>query len=207
MSLGKMITRIHRETRRDGLTADIRDYVETAIDYYKTERLWFNEQESTANVSTGQVSVSFPTNFTQIDELILVDGDTRYGDEAGFHRVPWQTVAEWEEDDTGQPYVWAVFDEQIFFRPIPDKAYELRASGVREFTEVSASASTGATNAWMTDGEALIRSHVKADLYEHVLRNQGMADRMRIAAQREYSRLKDRTTKAISTGRVKKTRF
>jgi hypothetical protein len=112
---------------------------------------------------SSQEVIALPTDWIEVDHLRLeIDQD----------REPLKEVSyDWIEDrqrgqpNTGEPVRFAIQNRQLRFYPIPDKSYTLVMSFHFEMTNVSASASDAATNAWMDEGEELIRKHAMGDLY------------------------------------------
>lgn len=199
-----MISRISRELRRDGLTADIKDQIISAIDFYKEDRFWFNEGEATAQTTTGVATYAYPTSFIEIDNVILEDS-AGYRDRLELDH--WSDIDDEDTVNNSFPCCYAVFADQIQMRPPPDRILTIKVSGHKDLTEVSASASDGATNAWMTHGETLIRSRAKSQLFAHRLRNERQAIVMRASERSALSTLKGQTVRKTSAGRVKKTKF
>lgn len=203
-TFGTMISRITREMRRDNLTADIKDQIASAIDHYREKRFWFNEGEATAQTTTGIAVYAFPTKFIELDNVILEDT-------AGY-RYPlkpehWSVVDNEDTVNNSFPCSYASFSEQIYLRPPPDRILTIKVSGLKDLTEVSASAADNATNAWMVEGETLIRSRAKSQLFLHKLRNEQQAAAMRVAETDAFNSLSGHTVRKTTTGRVKKTQF
>lgn len=204
-TLGTMITRIEREIKRDGITADIRDAIVDAIDSYESERFYFNEGSAKAvTTASSPFLSSVPGNIISIDSLTM--------DFSGS-RIPLRhsDAVEIDEIDdgvaVGQPTDWGYYKDMIRFYPTPDVAYTAHIKGQIELIEVSASASTGATNAWVTDAEAMIRAKAKAIIFLHRLRNEQQSFFMEGAAEAARRRLLNKTYEKLATGRITKTDF
>lgn len=194
-------TRIRTELKRDGHTAEIKDAIASAVEFYQPERFHFNEEEATAAISTGSTSIALPTGLIEMDELQLQDGDNRYGEENGFNRFSWQELDIEELQTNSQPTAWTIYRDQIEFRPPSNKEYTLKASYHKRI-ELSASSTSTLSNAWTTVAEGMIRAKAKEEIFRHILRNEIMAARMERETQRQYDRLKDQADSKISTGRV-----
>lgn len=203
---GRMQSRIRRELRRDGLTADIRHAIASAIEYYESERFWFNEGEATAQTTDGMESIAFTTDFIQVDRLEASGSSTTTYD---LIAIPFDDLRDVQQDDstTSEPDFYALFQNRIYLDPPAIANLELRAYGLKKLTEVSASASSGATNDWMTTAEALIRQRAKADVFDNVIRNEGQGNRMRALEMQEYRKLKGESGQRMGRGRVRKTTF
>jgi len=201
-----MITRIEREIKRDGLTADIKDSILTSIAHYESRRLDFNEDDATAQAGTGSESLSFPTNFLEVDRLEASSSATDRYDlmVEGFDAIR-DSVR--DADGNSVPDKYAYYQDRFYFDAKLDKVYEFRAWGLRKLSEISASSTTTDTNAWMTTGEALVRSEAKSRIFRHVLRNTDEALTMEREAVKELAELKRKATKKASTNKVQKTYF
>lgn len=204
-TLGTMITRIEREISRDGLTADIRDSILSSIKFHESKRFDFNEEDATAQAGTGSISLSFPTDFIEVDRLEVSSSAT---DMFELIKEDFGIVRDSVQDSDGnsEPSRYSHFQTRFYFNAKLDRVYEFRAWGLKKLTEISASSTTTDTNAWMTDGEALIRAETKKRLFRGVLRNEEQAKIEDVEAVREAAELRRKTVKR-NTSRVQKTQF
>ena len=204
-TFGTMVARINREIRRDGLTADVKDAIVDAIHYYEGERFSFNETSAVVvTTASSPYLSSLPSGLIQLDEVEIDQGGSRH------HLDPWpyeRLTAADNGNSTGPPYQYALYQGNMRLYPVPDQAYSIHLSYQVELSEVSASASAGATNAWMTDAEALIRSRAKALVFAHRLRNTKEAAVMENVANGELQKIKQRDRGRVAHGKVVKTRF
>lgn len=205
-NLGSMITRIHREMKRDGLTAEVRDAIITAIEFHKDDRFAFNEDDATAGASSGASSIAFPTNFLHVDlvEMSSTATDRFELDPDEFDEIRRATI---DAAPAVQPSKYSVFQDRINFNSSLDRDYEIKVFGHAHLTEISSSSTTTDTNAWMVEGEELIRNHAKGLVYDDVLRNANMATASFNKALLARRKLENRYTLKVSTGQVSKTAF
>lgn len=201
-----MIKRISREARKDGSTADIKASIDAAIDHYSPERFWFNEEETTTSIGTGAVSFAYPATFTNIDSLEISSTST---DRIELLSRSIKEVRRNNRTPTtlGVPEKYATYRENIFITPSPERVYEVNILGQVELTGVSASASDNATNAWMVEGERMIREKAKSFMWASIWRNQSQAAIAEARAERAKRKLKGETDDKISSGRVERSRF
>lgn len=75
----------------------------------------------------------------------------------------------------GEPTMFAVQAGVIRLFRVPDIAYTVRLDGLSRLSTLSADTDT---NAWMTEGERLIRTLAKAILLDEVIVDPANADRM-----------------------------
>lgn len=198
-----MINRISGELRRDGLTADIRNSIATAVDFYKDERFWFNEAEATAQMTVGTDVYALPSDYLELDELHMED---TAGQKYRLTQVTYEDIVRVDTQNNGWPAYYTVYRDQLYVRPPTNQSLIMRMGYMKDI-ELSASSTTTTSNAWTTDAEELIRCHAKADIWEHRLRKQVEADRMMMKARRAWQRLKGRAIKHSSSGTLKKTQF
>jgi hypothetical protein len=199
---GTMEARIRREMNRDGLTSEIRDQIASAINFYESDRFFFNEYSASATTTTGQANLTAPTASLELDLIEIIDGGQK---KQLIERNFLDIIA--RDDATAEPTDYAEFNDLLRLYPVPDKKYTVHMFGKQKLTEVSASASAATTNAWMTDGEVLIRTKAKEYVYEHRLRNSNEANRMRGMSEIEWTRLKKKTTDKVATGRIRRFPF
>lgn len=207
---GVMQTRIADELNRSDLTTQIQYAIKTAIKTYDKTRFWFNESRSfTFSTVDGQEFYTSTDN-TNIPNLLAIDTiqiTITSSDKYILQRVPYEQIEAISSNttvDEGQPTWFAYYGKQLRLYPIPDGVYSVRVSAVWALDDLSA---TSDTNAWMTDGETLIRSRAKRELYTHVIRDTDGAAAM---AQAEITELKDLRSASVmraSTGIVQATEF
>ena len=209
-TFGNMIDRIADELDRTDLTTQIQKAIQTAIDRYERKRFYFNEARSlTFNTVDGQEFYT-SSDASDIPNLLFIDNvklTVSGSDKIDLERVPY---SELEHDssnltvDEGQPTSYAYFAKQLRLYPIPNAAYAVRVSGVFSLSDLSATADT---NAWMTDGEALIRSRAKRELLTHVIRDAEGAQAMAQAEAEELQSLIQATNARSSSGTITPTEF
>lgn len=200
-----MVRRIRTDLNR-GTAHDtrIKEAIADAIKRYRGRRLGFNQKSSMMVLYSSQEVVSLPTDWIEVDHLRLeLDSD----------RYPLKEVAyDWIEDrqrgapTDGQPNKFAIQNRQLRFYPIADKSYTLVMSFHFEMNQVSASASDAATNAWMDEGEELIRKQAMGDLYVSYIggdRKQDGALLLAEVEERILPSLESRAAREQSSGNIR----
>jgi hypothetical protein len=163
-NLGQMVARIREDIDR-GTSYDVRikRAVASAIYFYRSKRLGFNVKRAYATLTSGNEYVSLPTDWIEADLLRLdKDGDREVLEEVTYDWIDDENVA---GDQRGRPDKYAIQHRTLRLFPIPDQTYTLMFSFQYELKDVSASASDGSSNAWLTDAEELIRKHAMSELY------------------------------------------
>lgn len=184
-----MQARLADELSRSDLTSQIKLAILSAIQTYRGKRFYFNELRSdTFNTVSGQ---EFYTSADLADIPNLPDIDSILFNQSSSFRYPlvkrtWAQLELWSINPTtvsGFPTDFCWYGGQIRLYPIPNGVYSCRISGTIRLTPDPLSADND-TNAWMTDGEELIRQRAKADLNINVIRDpEWQAERRNIAAQ------------------------
>lgn len=184
---GSMQNRIADEFGgRSDLTSQIQLAIQTAIAKWERERFYFNSlivpcaNGSPFNTVAGQEFYSSSdyapiATVAHINKMQILVSGNRY---TMNPRTSQQVADEsFSTVSLAMPVDYSYFAEQIRMYPIPDNAYPV---GLLAAQRLSALSATGDTNSWMTDAEALIRCEAKADLYENVLQQPDLADRMQL---------------------------
>lgn len=197
-----MQVRIADELARADLTTQIQKAILSAIEFYKDDRFWFNEGEVTLNTVAGTASQALPTSPTAIGEIDIVTA-TVSGERYEVFEDSYDWIRQNQDLTTfvGQPYKYAIFDESIWYYPIPDAVYPIIFSGLVYFATLT----TGSdTNAWMNEAEELIRTRAKWDLFSNTIRNDKEAVKMLGAVDNIiYPKLKQKTVQKVSSDKVK----
>lgn len=167
---GTMIRRIRTDLNR-GAAFDtrIKEAICDAIVYYKNKRLGFNIKRARAVLTSGNETVSLPTDWLEADFLRLEkDGNRDPLDEVTYD---WMEETLRTDSDQGKPRKFAVQHRELRVYQIPDQTYTLVLSFHFELKGVSISASDGANNGWTQDAEQLIRKKAQADILFNYMGN------------------------------------
>jgi len=207
-TFGAMKNRIADELARSDLSSQISLSVQSAVQYYEHKSFWFNESRSvTFNTVAAQEFYTSSDeddipNLLKIHHITVTVNSNRYKLEPRTY----QQLEEWAVTTTsnGSPTDYAYYAQQLRLYPIPDAAYAIRISALVRLTALSAD---NISNAWMTDGESLIRSHAKWDLYTNVIKDSGLAQEQANASAIHLARLQQETSGRLGTGFVVPTYF
>ena len=160
---GTMVSRILTDINRgtDHATR-VKLAICDAITFYRARRLGWNTRRAETLIYPGNEYVKLPSDWVEVDNLRLeLDG----------HRDPFEEVGfSWIEDnlrdDTqrGRPSKFAIQARELRLYPIADRSYSLAMTFLYTLSDVSISASDGATNGWTEEGDLLIRTHAQGDL-------------------------------------------
>ena len=200
-----MKARIADELARDDITSQIAYAITDAIGAYQDERFHFNESRG-ITVSTVADQEFYDSNdaaafatINKIDYVLIYIGDIP-------QRLCAETPAEIElmsqnASNTGQPYVYCWYGNQLRLYPVPAAAWTVRIGA----SVISAAPATDdeASNPWMTYAERLIRSRAKLELALHVLKDTELAQTMNSAVEEAYEQLKERSNQLTQIGEAR----
>lgn len=163
-NLGQTIEKIREDIDRGSAYDDrIRRAIAEAIHFYRSKRLGWNIKRAYATLTSGNEYVSLPSDWVEADFLQLDLATRREGLDPVTY--DWIEDQKGSTDARGEPYKFAIQHRTLRLYPIPDQTYTLMLSYHYELKNVSRSASDGETNAWLDEGEELIRKHAMSDLY------------------------------------------
>lgn len=208
-NFGTLRDRIADELDRTDMTTQIEREIKSAIAYYERRRFWFNEKRIDFATVTSQEwytsadDSDIPNLLTLDIAKIAINATTKHD----LELLPYaeiEFVSDGGEADEGQPTALAYFQKQIRLYPIPDASYSVVLSGIFALDALSASADT---NAWMTDGEALIRQRTRRMIYSNVIRDPELAQEAGRLEAEELRALIEATTQKKATGRLVPTTF
>ena len=209
-TFGTMSDRIADELDRTDLTTQIQREIKSAIAYYDKHRFWFNEARNISFATVDGTEYYGSSADSDIPNLLFIDTlkiALNASDKYDLERVPFQEIDSDSQGitlDEGKPVKYAYYAKQIRLYPIPDASYSIYGAGVIALGDLSLSTDT---NAWMTDGEALIRSRAKWALYTHVIKDVESARIMKQAELDELSHMVAGTNSRKGTGRLVATAF
>jgi hypothetical protein len=212
-TLGIMKERIASELRRDDLSSasefrvlsavsDIHDAIHTAIGEYQKEHLYFKQSRGDVVFDTvanqPRYTSSDETNISRIIKIeygfIEIGGMT-------FKLLPrrndlMDVDVSGDNPHTSDPQFYSWYAETIILEPIPSTAgYECRFGCILKTT--APATDNEASNRWMIDGELLVRSRAKAELYRHVIKDYQKADQYQMAANDALATLREITENMI----------
>lgn len=180
-----MKSRIADELARSDLTSNISSAVLSAIAHYSKESFYFLESRATASTVSGERNIAYPTGFRYAHDLKVTVSSSN----EPLTKITWPEMEALytATSQTGTPTKWADYQNQIWMYPVPNAVLTLTLSYAKELTALSADADT---NGWMVEGEELIRSRAKWDLYMHVIRDREAAGDMKRCEAEALSQLR-----------------
>lgn len=203
-TLGIMNDRIVEEIKDTEATAAfITTAIKSAIAHYENERFWFMEGNNTLSTSTSQEYYAL-ADYAWIPYVIEFDDVIATINSTTRNTLRRQTdnyldgIAT-NPGEVGQPRYYSYYAKQLRFWPIPDATYAVRVKGL--FQAVTLSTTTDG-NAWMVEGERLIRSRAKWDVYTNLLKDEQSAGEAKAEEMDAYQALDRSDTRRVVSGRI-----
>jgi hypothetical protein len=177
-----MQARIADDIVRDDLGSQIQNAINDAIELQEGERFKFNEKRYTILTVTSQeyYDLTGPTLLTSAGGVVatgetLLEIDDILTTISSQPRRLTARTQQWMNDQQsatyqGQPASYTVYGQQLRIFPIPNGVYTLTLMGLARLGPNPLSEASH-TNAWMTDGAAIIRGQAKLLLYRDLLRD------------------------------------
>lgn len=197
---GTMRDRIASELGdRTDLNTQILAAIQSAIKFYENKPFWFNEDEYETTTVDGTASYTLPDDFIE-EESVTCEHD---GDQWDLNRIPQPKMRLLELTSEGEPSVYSIYREELKLYPTPNGEFTLTMCYLKSLDAISDAADT---NAWMVEGEELIRMHAKQDVRVNVL-NLPENDVWTRREAAVFNTMKDRTRQMVATGRLEGTQF
>jgi hypothetical protein len=173
-----MVTRIKDDFINESITdAQVKAAIKTAIKNYDNSEFFFTEKQVSFNTIAsdewyGQSDLADIASLTRIVSATI-----------GPYKRPLQSLDNSRIDElqsginTGLPEWFSYFAQQIRLFPIPTSIETVNLSFFFKFSELSADTDT---NAWMEEGEELIRQAAKRRIALDILHSNDMAARCKV---------------------------
>lgn len=171
-----MVTRIEDEIDDENLRDKVILAIRSAIQLYGPKKFYFNQKTFTFDTVVSPAPLEFYTvsaaadieSFTEVTSSYITSGGTRYP----FHVIGNEVIEDAQDGlRTGRPTNWAYFAQQFRCFPIPDAVYTATIRGYCKLAALTDDEAGTNTNAWMTDGEILIRQAAKRMIYTDVIKD------------------------------------
>lgn len=198
-----MYGRILSELTRNDITAQAQNAIQSAISFYEDTPFWFNDEIATASTTNATEYYALPTDFRRDRSLTCTVNGNAYP----LKRRSQKTLDNWfinSTNYTGYPSDYSIYKEQFRLYPIPNGTYTLTLSYVKKLSAISADADT---NAWMVEGEELIRSRAEYDLCMRVLKKPDWASLFKGLETEVLDNLKSASIPFQLTGYTRKRAF
>jgi hypothetical protein len=208
--LSTVISRIRTDLDR-GTAYDsrIRQAIDDAIHYYRAIRFGFNSRRTTFTVTSEYTSLT--ADWLEVDAVAL---ELSTNEVRPLRERPWPWIHNKARDASlsDEPIDFAIQQRQMRLYPPPDQTYSVQMVYLYDLGGVltdgsgnSLSASDSFSNAWLREGEQMIRLHAQADILINYIKGpEAVADGercMQMAGALER-RLKRRANREQSSGKI-----
>jgi hypothetical protein len=172
--------------------------INSVIDFYEPQNLWFNETTATGTLTVGSDVVPIPADFNHFLEpnaLVVEQNNVRY---------PLVKVSPLQYDSmyaagTGLPRFFTYRNQGIQLYFIPDQAYPYRLYYNRSYADLSADSDS---NDFTNYAERLIEYRTLAECYLNYRSDVEMGREYERKAQEELNRLVSQTRQRLATGNL-----
>lgn len=204
-TFGAVTTRICDDLDRPSseIGAAVQREIISAIEFYETERFWFNTEVVSITLSATNIY-----SFSALSVRPIEIDSFRVTDPGGSKRTlePWSyKTLDWFDtgSGTGTPQYYALYNDGFRVWPTPNTASILSTlSMTAKYTALSADADT---NVWLQDGEQLIRTHAMMVVARRKLGDHELADRLALeinSPQGILAKFRARTALGESSGTI-----
>lgn len=197
-----MYDRIGDEIQDTSISTQVKRAIQDAISLYEPTRFYFNQTQSSFSTVANQ---EYYTASDLADIPLLIEIDSLLRTNSGV-KSPLQ-AEDFQQMDRAQsgayfgpPRAFSYYNEQIRLYPIPDAVYVMSIAYHHRLTTLVLA---GDTNAWMTDGEMLIRQAAKMLLALDVLQEPQIATNAAPLRDMALAKLEKETRKRRSNPRLK----
>lgn len=164
---------IANDVNRSNMDERINDAINEAIQYYMSNRFWFNETVSTFNSVTDQrqytVNDGLPSDILEIDiAKALVSGGQIILQQRTFQYL--ENVD--RNSFTGNPTICSWYENSLFLYPIPDNVYLITLDYKKLYSLLI---EDGDTNDFVVNAPSLIKAKAKWIIYMQFLKDPEMA--------------------------------
>jgi hypothetical protein len=178
--------------------AQVTAEINSVIDFYEPQNLWFNETTATGTLTVGSDVVPIPADFNHFLEpnaLVVEQSNVRY---------PMVKVSPLQYDSmysagTGLPRFFTYRNQGIQLYFIPDQAYPYRLYYNRSYADLAAD---GDSNDFTNYAERLIEYRTLAECYLNYRSDVEMGREYERKAAEELNRLVSQTRQRLATGNL-----
>lgn len=202
-TLGDMKARIAEEIFRDDLGTAIAREITSAIRFYQSKRIYFQERyDFVFDTEPGQAFYG-AADAPEIANLISIDfvAVSYNGSITTLnYRAPDVLEQYTTPPSSGYPYNYTYYESQLRLYPVPMSVLPVRVAGL--ITKPAPGSDLEDGNPWMNDAEELIRARTKRNLYLHSLGDQGMGAVMKALEDEALDALRTETSMRTQVDRL-----
>jgi hypothetical protein len=210
-SIAETITRICDDISRpeSEMAAVAQREILTAITFYESKRLTFNERTLVVTLSqTSDYAYSFLVkNDTDVEDIIAIDDPIKalYSNrEDTIWLEPWRDLYALDQlgVSTTVPSCWSHWNNTVRFYPAPNNDLVVTIQAHVRLTTLLSASGLPTTNAWLTDGEELIRNRATRMVWTKKLMDMEMGSVYQTLETEAYARMMQAAGARHLTGRL-----
>lgn len=171
---------------RLGNRTDLNDAIDLHIRLAQTELEkqgmlpWFLSELTTISLSADATSVAVPTGFLREYETLPLLYDASGVYVRKLQKADYDEITScYPEANTGSPKVYALVNETLYFRPVPDAAYSVKMFAYIADTELA----TDVANAWSMSSPMSLVAEAGKMVSQYILNTQAYAGFEALAAE------------------------
>jgi hypothetical protein len=202
--LATVVARIRGDLNRGSdFDARIKEALQNAIQFYRARRYGFNTRtKNNFSISTEYTSLTY--NVLEVDYCKITV--TSFKKELIEENYLLLSRRARDLSLSDEPQYFAIQDRLLRVYPAPDKSYSVSMHFLMDLTNVSLCASDSASNAWLTEGYDLIKTHAMVEMLEVYIGGDeafARADRLKLRETDVEAAMKRRANIEQGSGRVR----
>lgn len=174
--------------------SEVGDAINAAIRYWKNKIFWFNQVNQDVTLNTGDPVIPGVSALV-IDSIRLLDNNYTYDLEVWDNRY-------YDAQNLfgrGRPYAYTWRDGRYETYWYPDRAYQLKISGTKDYSDL---VNDSETNDFTVYADQLILYDALSRLTAELRTDPTISDYYATRRQDEFNNLNARTNQTIGTGRA-----
>ena len=191
--------------RGSSFDARIKEAIVNAISFYSARKYRFNTKRKT-NFSISTEFTSLTATFIEIDYLKITVANSNFIKTLVEEDYVLLNERFRDTSLSDEPHWFAIQNGQLRVYPGPDISYSAEMQFLAKLPEISLSASDSASNAWLTEGYELIKTHATIEVLEAYIDGDEApvkAQRLRVREAQVETELKRLANRQQSSGRVR----
>lgn len=196
---GQLQSIIKDRLNEDYLDSQIAAAINSSIDFFVQEHLWFNEGVASLTLTTGDPVVpSIPSDFNyeiRNGGLTIIDNQSHYPVRR-INNIRYDAI---NSESNGRPYVYSQKNNELIVYPYPDRAYNLSLFYVKTYPDLVNDADT---NDWTINAARLIEAKTIEDLWLNQRKDIERWEFFKAKTDEEFVRLQRQNKRRIVTNQL-----
>lgn len=205
-TLAQMRSRIADDINRSNLSTQIDKAINRAIEFYESERFWFNETSGTFSTVASQESYGSADNVpSTLKEILRLEVTISSNNNPALIPRTFDWIRRMNVGAaTGTPSDYAWYQSKIYLSPIPDSIKTITVYYGKNYAAFTADSDT---NDFTTDAEDLIEARARWWVQLRILNNKQKADFAKEEEMEALRALRKKTRILVATNCIEPTSF